>query len=168
MIETGRFDRTIQLPLPNVHERLEILEHYAKKVSMDKGLDLSLIARGTPGTSGAGLYNLINTAAIRAASKNLPGIGLSELEWAKDKVLMGSERTSLFMDESEKQAVAYHEGGHALVGALITKPSAYPLYKATILPRGHALGITFFLPKEDELSLSQAELALRLDVAMGK
>ncbi|KAL8855100.1 MAG: hypothetical protein Q9221_000006 [Calogaya cf. arnoldii] len=161
----GRFDRNISVPLPDVRGRMEILKNKMKKVQVGTDVDESAIARGTPGFSGAELENLINQAAVRASKNHQPKVTMLDFEWAKDKIMMGSERRSMVVQEKDKLMTAYHEGGHALVG-LKTK-GATPLYKITIMPRGQALGVTHFLQEMDKVSLSKAELLSQIDVAMG-
>jgi ATP-dependent metalloprotease len=161
----GRFDKHVTVPLPDVRGRTEILSHYGNKVQMSPDVDLSVVARGTPGASGADLYNLINSAAIRASALGHAGVTMEDMEFARDKILMGAERKTHVMAESERKNTAYHEGGHALV-ALHTD-GADPLHKATILPRGMALGLTHLLPEADVYSRSRRQLLAQLDVCMG-
>ncbi|KAK6520372.1 hypothetical protein TWF506_000644 [Arthrobotrys conoides] len=161
----GRFDRTVNVPLPDVRGRIEILKHYVKSIKASTDVDLQIIARGTPGFSGAELENLINQAAVRASKLRESQVRMDDLEWAKDKILMGAERRSAVISQKEKEMTAYHEGGHALV-AMFTE-GAIPLYKATIMPRGMALGITFQLPEMDQVSMSKKEYLARIDVCMG-
>ena len=161
----GRFDKTIQVDLPDVRGRAAILSYYANKVEIDKNVNVMNIARGTPGFSGADLMNLVNQAAIHAASLKAKKITLQHLEWAKDKILLGAERKSMVMTEETRRNTAYHEAGHA-IAALYTK-GATPLYKATVLPRGGALGITFQLPELDKYDQTKEELLAKLDVCMG-
>jgi len=161
----GRFDRNVIVPLPDVRGRVAILKHHMKNVQLGTDVDAALIARGTPGFSGAELENIVNQAAVHASKEKKNKVGMSDFEWAKDKVLMGAERKSAVIQEKDKIATAYHEGGHTLV-ALYTK-GADPLYKATIMPRGHALGITFMLPDMDEVSRTKRQFEASLDVAMG-
>ncbi|KAL8679744.1 MAG: hypothetical protein Q9186_004016 [Xanthomendoza sp. 1 TL-2023] len=161
----GRFDRNISVPLPDVRGRMEILRNKMKKVQIGTDVDESKIARGTPGFSGAELENLINQAAVHASKNQQLKVTMLDFEWAKDKILMGSERRSMVVQEKDKLMTAYHEGGHALVG-LKTK-GATPLYKVTIMPRGPALGITHFLEEMDKVSKSKAEYLAEIDVCMG-
>jgi ATP-dependent metalloprotease len=161
----GRFDRRVVVPLPDVRGRLAILKHYMEKMAVGPNVDASIIARGTPGLSGADLENLTNQAAVRASKRQATTVDRADFEWAKDRILMGAERRSFLMPQKEKIMTAYHEGGHAIV-ALFT-PHADPLYKATIMPRGHALGITYQLPEMDKLSMSQREFLAKIDVCMG-
>ena len=160
----GRFDRHVAVPVPDLKGRKAILDLYAKKIPLSEDVNLDILARGTPGCTGAQLFNLVNSAALKASSKGLSAVSMVELEYAKDKILMGAERANI-MSPEERKLTAYHEGGHALV-ALYTK-HALPLYKATILPRGQALGVTHFLPENDMLSQTKAQLMGSLDVAMG-
>lgn len=161
----GRFDRNIDVPLPDVRGRMEILKNKMKKVQIGTDVDESTIARGTPGFSGAELENLINQAAVRASKNQQPKVTMLDFEWAKDKIMMGSERRSMVVQEKDKLMTAYHEGGHALV-ALKTK-GATPLYKVTIMPRGPTLGVTHFLSEMDKVSHTKLELMSTIDVSMG-
>ncbi|OMH85545.1 ATP-dependent zinc metalloprotease YME1-like protein, partial [Zancudomyces culisetae] len=161
----GRFDRIIEVPLPDVRGRISILKVHTKNIPLHKDVDLSIVARGTVGFSGAELSNLVNVAAIRASRANSTYVTAEDLEYAKDKILMGSERTSAVITDESKLSTAYHEGGHALV-ALLTHGSI-PLHKATIIPRGSALGVTVQLPELDKNSFSYAEYQAMLDVCMG-
>ncbi|KAI4232612.1 MAG: hypothetical protein LQ349_004900 [Xanthoria aureola] len=161
----GRFDRNIDVPLPDVRGRMEILKNKMKKVQIGTDVDESTIARGTPGFSGAELENLINQAAVRASKNQQPKVTMLDFEWAKDKIMMGSERRSMVVQEKDKLMTAYHEGGHALV-ALKTK-GATPLYKVTIMPRGPTLGVTHFMYEMDKVSQTKLELMSAIDVSMG-
>jgi ATP-dependent metalloprotease len=161
----GRFDRNVNVALPDVRGRIAILKHHLRNIKTDASVDPSIVARGCPGFSGAELENLVNQAAVHASKNKAPKVTLDDLVWAKDKILMGAERRSAVIQEKDKIMTAYHEGGHALV-AMLTKGSD-PLYKATIMPRGHALGITFQLPELDKVSESKKELMARMDVLMG-
>ncbi|KAF2400935.1 ATP-dependent metallopeptidase Hfl [Trichodelitschia bisporula] len=161
----GRFDRRVVVPLPDVRGRVSILKHHTKKMQIGTDVDVSILARGTPGFSGAELENLANQAAVHASKRKATKINMTDFEWAKDKILMGAERRSAVIQHKDKVMTAYHEGGHALV-ALFT-PRADPLYKATIMPRGHALGITFQLPELDRVSMAKNEYLARIDVCMG-
>ncbi len=156
LLRPGRFDRQITVNLPDVKGREAILKVHAKNVKLDPGADLSVIARGTPGFSGAELANLLNEAALLAARTNKKAVGMAELEEARDKVRWGRERRSMAMSEDEKRGTAWHEAGHALVNVLLEH--THPLHKVTIIPRGQALGATMFLPKEDLLSRKRKEL----------
>ena len=155
LLRPGRFDRQITVNLPDVKGREEILRVHAKKVKLAANVDLGLIARGTPGFSGAELANLINEAALIAARKALKAITLFELEEARDKVRWGRERRSMAMSDEEKRATAWHEAGHALVSVLLKH--THPLHKVTIIPRGRALGATMSLPKEDVLNMRKKQ-----------
>src|SRR5947199_4960410 len=148
LLRPGRFDRQITVNLPDVKGREEILRVHSKKVKLAEGVELAVVARGTPGYSGAELANVINEAALLAARRGLKGITLSELEEARDKVRWGKERRSLALSEKEKQNTAYHEAGHALLLELL--PHTEPLHKVTIIPRGPSLGSTMWLPEEDK------------------
>src|SRR5881394_2293273 len=165
LLRPGRFDRQITVNLPDVKGREEILRVHAKKVKLAEGVDLAVIARGTPGYSGAELANVINEAALLAARRGLKGITLAELEEARDKVRWGKERRSLALSEKEKQNTAYHEAGHALLLELL--PHTEPLHKVTIIPRGPSLGSTMWLPEEDKYTNRKNELLASLAVKMG-
>jgi len=165
LLRPGRFDRQVTVSLPDVKGREQILKVHAKKVKMGAGVDLSRIARGTPGFSGAELANLINEAALLAARKGLKAIDNAELEEARDKVRWGRERRSLALSEHEKEVTAYHEGGHAILLALLKNTDA--LHKVTIIPRGPYLGAAFHLPKEDKYQTRRTEVEEQLIVAMG-
>ena len=161
----GRFDRHVVVPLPDVRGRMSILKHHVKNVQVGPEVDMSAIARQTPGFSGAELENLVNQAAVRASRNKEKLVGVRDFEWAKDKILMGAERRSAVIQEKDKIMTAYHEGGHALV-AMFTS-GADPVYKATIMPRGQALGVTFQLPEMDQVSMSKKQYLARVDVCMG-
>ena len=165
LLRPGRFDRQIAVPLPDVKGREAILKVHMKKVPLANTVDASVIARGTPGFSGAELANLINEAALLAARKNKRVVGMDDLEEAKDKVMMGAERRSMAMNEDEKKLTAYHEAGHALV--TLNEPESDPIHKATIVPRGQALGMVMRLPEGDRYSYSLAKMRANLSVAMG-
>ena len=165
LLRPGRFDRHVTIPLPDVKGREEILNIHAKKVQMVEGVDMSIIARGTPGFSGADLKNLINEAALGGARNNKTELNLADFEWARDKVMMGTERKSMVMSEKEKRNTAYHEAGHALVSALL--PKSDPIHKVTIVPRGRALGVTAYLPENDNHSYDFEYLSNRITIAMG-
>ena len=165
LLRPGRFDREVTVGLPDVRGRHAILKVHAKKVKMSEGVDLEIIARGTPGYSGAELANVINEAALMAASKGLKAITLLELEEARDKVRWGKERRSLALSEKEKENTAYHEAGHAILNELLDHTD--PLHKVTIIPRGPALGVTMFLPEEDKYTQRKFEMLDHLVVAMG-
>jgi cell division protease FtsH len=155
LMRPGRFDRQVVVNLPDVRGREGILKVHAKNVKLEPGVDLSIIARGTPGYSGAELANLLNEAALLAARLNKKSVGMSELEEARDKVRWGRERRSMAMSDEEKRATAWHEAGHALVNVLLKH--THPLHKVTIIPRGRALGVTMSLPKEDMLNMRRKQ-----------
>ncbi|KAK9672505.1 hypothetical protein RND81_12G104600 [Saponaria officinalis] len=161
----GRFDRHIIVPSPDVRGRQEILELYLQDKPVGEDVDVKAIARGTPGFNGADLANLVNIAAIKAAVEGAESLTAGQLEFAKDRILMGTERKTMFISTDSKKLTAYHESGHAIV-ALNTE-GAHPIHKATILPRGSALGMVTQLPSDDETSVSKKQLLARLDVCMG-
>lgn len=165
LLRPGRFDRQIVVPIPDLNGREQILKVHMKKVPVTPNIDVKTIARGTPGFSGADLRNLVNEAALMAARYERHMVSMHEFEMAKDKVMMGAERKSMIMSDEEKGLTAYHEGGHALVA--IFSPESDPLHKATIIPRGRALGVTMRLPLNDRLSMTKARLKADLAVAMG-
>lgn len=165
LMRPGRFDRHITVPLPDVRGRVAILKHHMKKIKAEADVDATIIARSTPGFSGAELENLINQAAVRASRNKQVSVTTKDLDWAKDKILMGAERRSAVIQQKDKIMTAYHEGGHALV-AMFTE-GADPIYKATIMPRGMALGITFLLPQMDQISKSKKEYLADIDISMG-
>ncbi len=165
LLRPGRFDRQIVVPLPDVKGREQILEVHMRKVPLGNNVDASIIARGTPGFSGADLANLVNEAALMAARRNKRVIGMDDLEDAKDKVMMGAERRSMAMNEEEKKLTAYHEAGHALV--TLNEPESDPIHKATIVPRGRALGMVMRLPEGDRYSYSLAKMKANISVGMG-
>ncbi|KAJ4295205.1 i-AAA protease yme1 [Kalmusia sp. IMI 367209] len=165
LLRPGRFDRHVQVELPDVQGRLAILKHHTKKIRLSPDADLSKIARGTPGFSGAELENLANTAAIQASKHQAKFVSSLDLEWAKDKIMMGSERKTRVVPLVDKLMTAYHEAGHALVG--LYAKGFQEVHKATILPRGPAAGITFFLPPEHKHHRSKAEYESSLAVSMG-
>ena len=153
LLRPGRFDRQVVVPLPDVRGRELILKVHMRKVPLDDDVKPNVIARGTPGFSGADLANLVNEAALFAARANKRVVSMDEFEKAKDKIMMGAERRSMVMSEKEKLNTAYHEAGHAIVGFLV--PEHDPVYKVTIIPRGRALGVTMYLPEEDRYSISR-------------
>jgi cell division protease FtsH len=153
LLRPGRFDRQVVVPLPDVRGRELILKVHMRKVPLHDDVNPSVIARGTPGFSGADLANLVNEAALFAARANKRVVSMEEFEKAKDKIMMGAERRSMVMSEKEKLNTAYHEAGHAIVGFLV--PEHDPVYKVTIIPRGRALGVTMYLPEEDRYSISR-------------
>ena len=160
LLRPGRFDRQVYVGLPDIRGREQILKVHSKKVPLAEKLDLGVIARGTPGFSGADLANLINEAALFAARANRRLVSGEEFEKARDKVMMGTERRSMVMSEKEKENTAYHEAGHAIIGRLM--PEHDPVHKVSIIPRGRALGVTQFLPEEDKYSLSKLQLKSQL------
>ncbi len=161
----GRFDRKINVGLPDVRGRVAILKHHMRNIQAGPDVDAALIARGTPGFSGAELENVVNQAAVRASKQKLKAVSMRDFEWAKDRIMMGAEKRSMVIQEKDKKMTAYHEGGHALV-AMFTA-GAMPLYKATIMPRGQALGITHYLPEIDKYSMARIEYQAQIDTAMG-
>jgi cell division protease FtsH len=165
LLRPGRFDRQVVVPLPDIRGREQILKVHMRKVASGDNVKANIIARGTPGFSGADLSNLVNEAALFAARANKKFVDMEEFERAKDKIMMGAERRSLVMSEEEKRLTAYHEAGHAIVGRLV--PSHDPVYKVTIIPRGRALGVTMFLPEEDRLSYSKELLDSQISSLFG-
>src|SRR2546426_908851 len=163
LLRPGRFDRQVVVPRPDIEGRVKILEVHMKKVPLAPDVDARVIARGTPGFSGADLANLVNEAALLAARRNKRLVTQQEFEDSKDKVMMGAERRSMIMTEEEKLATAYHEGGHALVNMLV--PGNDPLHKVTIIPRGRALGVTMSLPERDKLSYSKQWCEARIAIS---
>ncbi|ODQ78604.1 hypothetical protein BABINDRAFT_24689, partial [Babjeviella inositovora NRRL Y-12698] len=161
----GRFDKEVNVELPDVRGRADILRHHMQKVETSGDVDATVIARGTPGLSGAELMNLVNQAAVHASQQNALAVDMAHFEWAKDKILMGAAKMTMVMTEESRANTAYHEAGHAIM-ALYT-PGATSLYKATILPRGRALGVTFQLPEMDKHDITRKECFARLDVCMG-
>jgi cell division protease FtsH len=165
LLRPGRFDRQVVVPNPDVVGREKILKVHMRKVPLASDVDPRIIARGTPGFSGADLANLVNEAALMAARKGKRSVTMSEFEMAKDKVMMGAERRSMVMTEDEKKLTAYHEGGHALV--MLYAEGHEPLHKVTIIPRGRALGVTMFLPERDKYSQSKLELEAMITSLFG-
>ncbi|RKP25555.1 peptidase family M41-domain-containing protein [Syncephalis pseudoplumigaleata] len=165
LVRPGRFDRHVPVPLPDVRGRMQILTLHTKNILVAKDVNLSIVARGTPGFSGADLSNLVNIAAIQAAREGEREVTMRHFEFAKDRIIMGAERRSAVITDESKRVTAYHEGGHALV-AYYTK-GAIPLHKATIMPRGQALGMTIQLPEMDKDSYTKQEYLAMLDVCMG-
>lgn len=165
LLRPGRFDRQIVVPLPDVKGREKILEVHAKKLPLADDVDLKLIARGTPGFSGADIENLVNEAALHAARENKDKVSLSDFEYAKDKVLMGTERRSMVISETEKRNTAYHEAGHALVARKL--PGTDPIHKVTIIPRGRALGLTQQLPLDEKHTYSREYLLNSITTLLG-
>ncbi|HEV2331864.1 MAG TPA: AAA family ATPase, partial [Gammaproteobacteria bacterium] len=165
LLRPGRFDRQVVVPLPDVRGREQILKVHMRKVPMGDDVKPAIIARGTPGFSGADLANLVNEAALFAARANKRTVGMDEFEKAKDKLMMGAERRSMVMSDEEKKLTAYHESGHAIVGRLV--PDHDPVYKVSIIPRGRALGVTMFLPEDDRYSYSKRRLESQLSSLFG-
>ncbi len=165
LLRPGRFDRQVVVSLPDIRGREQILKVHMRKVPLAQDVEPAVIARGTPGFSGADLANLVNEAALFAARKDKRTVGMSELDQAKDKIMMGAERKSMVMSEKEKSNTAYHEAGHCIVGYLV--PEHDPSYKVTIIPRGRALGVTMFLPEEDRYSLSKRSIFSQICALFG-
>ncbi|MGB4057744.1 MAG: ATP-dependent zinc metalloprotease FtsH [Alphaproteobacteria bacterium] len=165
LLRPGRFDRQVVVPLPDIKRREKILKVHLKKVPLANNVEPVIIARGTPGFSGADLANIVNEAALLAARRGKRVVGMEELEDAKDKVMMGAERKSMVMSEDEKKLTAYHEAGHAVLA--LHEPASDPIHKATIVPRGRALGLVMRLPERDRLSIAKEKLHADLAVAMG-
>lgn len=165
LLRPGRFDRQVVVPNPDVGGREQILKVHMRKVPIAPNVDAKVLARGTPGFSGADLANLVNEAALLAARRNRRVVSMSEFEEAKDKVMMGAERRSLAMNEEEKKLTAYHEAGHALVGIHVKGND--PLHKVTIIPRGRALGVTMNLPERDRLGYKKSEMLARISMMYG-
>lgn len=165
LLRPGRFDRQVVVSLPDVKGREQILRVHMQKVPLSEDVVASVIARGTPGFSGADLANIVNEAALFAARANKRSVGMAEFEKAKDKVMMGGERRSMVMSESEKKLTAYHEAGHAIVGLLV--PEHDPVHKVTIIPRGRALGVTMFLPEGDKYSYTKEYLESKIASLFG-
>jgi len=160
LLRPGRFDRQVYVGLPDIRGREQILKVHARKVPLDESIELSILARGTPGFSGADLANLVNEAALFSARANRRVVGMEEFEKARDKIMMGAERRSMVMSEKEKTNTAYHEAGHAIIGRLV--PEHDPVHKVTIIPRGRALGVTQYLPEEDRYSMNRRQLNSQL------
>jgi cell division protease FtsH len=165
LLRPGRFDRQIVISNPDFIGREKILRVHVRKVPLAPDVDLKVVARGTPGFSGADLMNLVNESALLAARRGKRVVTKAEFEDARDKIMMGAERRTLMMTEEEKQLTAYHEAGHALVS--ITMPASTPIHKATIIPRGRALGMVQSLPERDQISQSYEQLVSMLAMAMG-
>ena len=165
LLRPGRFDRQVVVPLPDIRGREAILKVHMRKIPLSDNVEPKVIARGTPGFSGADLANLVNEAALFAARDNAKAVTMDHLDRAKDKIMMGTERRSMVMSEDEKKLTAYHEAGHAIVGRLV--PEHDPVYKVTIIPRGRALGVTMFLPEQDKYSISRLQLDSQLASLFG-
>ncbi len=165
LLRPGRFDRQVVVGLPDVRGREQILKVHMRRIPLDIDIDASIIARGTPGFSGADLANLVNEAALFAARGSKRVVSMVEFEKAKDKIMMGAERRSMVMTEEQKESTAYHEAGHAIIGRLV--PEHDPVHKVTIIPRGRALGVTFFLPEGDQISSSRQKLESQISTLYG-
>ncbi len=165
LLRPGRFDRQVIVGLPDVRGRAQILKVHMRRVPIAPDVDENIIARGTPGFSGADLANLVNEAALFAARGNKRVVSMQDFENAKDKIMMGAERRSMVMTEEQKESTAYHEAGHAIVGRLV--PEQDPVHKVTIIPRGRALGVTFFLPEGDRISENRQKLESQISTAYG-
>jgi len=165
LLRPGRFDRQIEVPYPDIQGREKILNVHMRGKPIAADVDVQYIARGTPGFSGADLANLVNEAALLSARRNKTKVTLREFEDARDKVMMGAERRTLAMTEDEKAMTAYHEAGHAIVG--LNMPGSLPIHKATIIPRGRALGMVQYMPERDQISQSREEMIARMAMAMG-
>lgn len=165
LLRPGRFDRQVFVPLPDIRGREQILLVHMRKVPIDKRVDAAIIARGTPGFSGADLANLINEAALIAARRGVELVGMPDFERAKEKIMMGPERKSMIMPESERKTTAYHESGHAVLGKLL--PKCDPVHKVTIIPRGRALGLTLSLPEQDRYSMDREYLLSQIALLFG-
>jgi cell division protease FtsH len=165
LLRPGRFDRRVVVGRPDVRGREGILKVHTRKIPLDEGVDVSVIARGTPGFTGADLANIVNEAALNAARYNKKVVTMSDFEIAKDKVMMGAERRSMVITDDEKRVTAYHEAGHTLVGLKV--PNVDPVHKVTIIPRGMALGVTMFLPEKDRLGATKEFLLGQIAMAMG-
>ncbi len=165
LLRPGRFDRRVVVGRPDVRGREGILKVHTRKIPLDEGVDVNVIARGTPGFTGADLANIVNEAALNAARYNKKVVTMSDFEIAKDKVMMGAERKSMVISDDEKRVTAYHEAGHTLVGLKV--PGVDPVHKVTIIPRGMALGVTMYLPERDRLSATKEFLLGQIAMAMG-
>ena len=165
LLRPGRFDRHVVVPLPDIRGREQILKVHMRKAPVADDVSAGIIARGTPGFSGADLANLVNEAALFAARSDKRLVEMEDFEKAKDKMMMGAERKSMVMSEDEKRLTAYHESGHAIVGRLV--PSHDPVYKVSVIPRGRALGVTMFLPEQDRFSASKERLESQISSLFG-
>ena len=165
LVRPGRFDTQVVVPLPDVKGREQILGLYVKPVPLDDDVNLLTIARATNGFSGADLSNLINVAALKASHDDKKAVGMCHLEYASDKIRMGTERKSAVISPANLKLTAYHEGGHALVA--LRTPGSMPIHKATIVPRGNALGMVAYLPEEDQMNMSRGQLLAHIDICMG-
>jgi len=165
LLRPGRFDKIIEIPMPDEDTRIAIFKVHTKKVPLGDDVDLAILARGTPGLAGADLANLVNEAALNAARQNRKVVMMIDFELAKDKILMGAERRSLILTDAEKRTTAYHEAGHAVVAVIV--PNADPLHKVSIIPRGMALGVTMQLPTDDKHNYSKVYCEDQLAILMG-
>jgi len=165
LLRPGRFDRQVVVPLPDIRGRDQILRVHMRKVPIADDVKPGILARGTPGFSGADLANLVNEASLFAARADKKLVTMDDFEKAKDKIMMGAERKSMVMNDDEKKLTAYHEAGHAIIGRLV--PSHDPVYKVSIIPRGRALGVTMFLPEEDRLSYTKERLESQISSMYG-
>jgi cell division protease FtsH len=165
LLRPGRFDRQVIVPRPDIRGREGILKVHTQKIPLADNVDLSVVARGTPGFSGADLANLVNEGALLAARRNKPAVAMQDLEDAKDKVLMGKERRSIIITEDEKRITAYHEAGHALIGKFV--PEADPVHKVTIIPRGRALGLTQYLPVDEKYNMTKTYCLSTIALTLG-
>ncbi|MDQ1278495.1 MAG: cell division protease FtsH, partial [Thermodesulfobacteriota bacterium] len=165
LLRPGRFDRQVVVPLPDVKGREKIFDVHARKVPLDSDVNFQVMARGTPGFSGADIENIINEAALYAARMNKEKVGMADFEFAKDKILMGSERKSMVISDEEKRNTAYHEAGHAIIALKLA--GIDPIHKATIIPRGRALGLVLSLPERDQLSVTMTKYKSMIAMAMG-
>lgn len=165
LLRPGRFDRQVMVQLPDIIGRDQILKVHVKKVALSSDVETNVVARGTPGFSGADLANLVNEAALFAARANKSSVSMDEFEKARDKIIMGAERRSMVMTDEEKKLTAYHEAGHALVGLYV--PNHDPVYKVTIIPRGRALGVTMYLPEQDQRGYSAQQLESKVSTLYG-
>ena len=165
LLRPGRFDRQVVVPLPDIRGREQILRVHMRKVPMDDNVKAGVIARGTPGFSGADLANVVNEAALHAARQNQEQVKMGDFEYAQDKIMMGSERRSMVMSENERRLTAYHESGHAIIGRIV--PEHDPIHKVTIIPRGRALGVTMFLPEDDRYSQTRQNLESQICTMYG-
>ncbi len=165
LLRSGRFDRKVIIDLPDLMERKQIIKIHTKKIPLNKDVNINTIAKSTPGFSGADLANLINESALLSAKKNLNNISMKEIEISKDKIIMGSIRKSLLITNLQKESIAYHEAGHAIVSNIV--PEHDPVHKVTIIPRGKSLGITFFLPENDNVFTSKKQLESKISTLYG-
>jgi len=165
LVRPGRFDTRVTVPLPDVEGRRQLLDLYAKPVPVDESVDMDTIARATPGFSGADISNLVNVAALKASHDDKKKVGMVEFEHACDKIRMGAERKSAVISPENLKLTAYHEGGHALVA--LRTAGGMPIHKATIVPRGDALGMVSYLPEKDQMNLSRQQILAHLDILMG-